>query len=49
MAVQDATDHHELEPMVEAVEKNLEQLPCEASADAGYSSYDNLGYAPACR
>ena len=47
--VQDATDHAQLEPMVEAVEKNLEQLPCEASADAGYSSYDNLGYAPACR
>jgi len=42
--VQDATDHGELEPMVEAVEKNLGELPAEASADAGYSSYDNLEY-----
>jgi transposase len=42
--VQDATDHGELEPMVEAVEKNLGELPVEASADAGYSSYNNLEY-----
>jgi transposase len=42
--VQEATDHHELEPLVEAIEKNLGELPQEASADAGYSSYDNLEY-----
>lgn len=42
---QDATDHAQLEPMVKAVEKNLGELPREASADAGYSSYDNLEYA----
>jgi transposase len=42
--VQDATDHAQLEPMVKAVEKNLVELPREASADAGYSSYDNLEY-----
>ena len=33
--VQDATDHAQLEPMVQAVEKNLGELPREASADAG--------------
>jgi len=43
--VQEATDHAQLEPMVEAVEKNLGELPKEASADAGYSSYNNLEYA----
>jgi len=43
--VQDATDHAQLEPMVEMVEKNLGDLPQEGSADAGYSSYDNLEYA----
>ena len=43
--VPDATDHAQLEPMVEAVEKNLGELPDQASADAGYSSYDNLEYA----
>jgi len=43
--VQDVTDHAQLEPMVEMVEKNLGDLPQEGSADAGYSSYDNLEYA----
>ena len=42
---QDATDYAELEPMVEQVERNLGSLPGEGSADAGYSSYDNLEYA----
>lgn len=42
--VQNATDHGELEPVVEPVEKNLGKLPAEVSGDAGYSSYDNLEY-----
>jgi transposase len=42
---QDTTDHHELIRMVEVVEQNLGALPKEASADAGYSSYENLEYA----
>jgi len=42
---QNTTDHHEFRPMVEQVEQNLESLPKETSADAGYSSYDNLEYA----
>jgi len=42
---QNATDHAEFEPMVEQVERNLGSLPREGSADAGYSSYDNLEYA----
>jgi transposase len=42
---QNATDHAEFEPMVEQVERNLGSLPEEGSADAGYSSYDNLEYA----
>ena len=41
---QETTDHHELIKMVEAVEQNLGALPKEASADAGYSSYENLEY-----
>jgi len=41
---QETTDHHELKRMVEAVEENLGSLPREASADAGYSSYENLEY-----
>jgi len=41
---QETTDHHELIKMVEAVEQNLGTLPQEASADAGYSSYENLEY-----
>jgi len=41
---QDTTDHHQLTRMVEAVEQNLGTLPQEASADAGYSSYENLEY-----
>jgi transposase len=44
---QDATDHAEFKPMVEQVEQNLGNLPKESSADAGYSSYDNLEYAEA--
>jgi transposase len=43
--VPEATDHAQLEPMVSAVEQNLGQLPDQGSADAGYSSYDNLEYA----
>ncbi len=39
---QDATDHYQLEPMIEQVEQNLGALPEQISADAGYSSYDNL-------
>jgi transposase len=39
---QDATDHYQLEPMLEQVEQNLGVLPEQISADAGYSSYDNL-------
>jgi len=42
---QETTDHHELKRMVEVVGKNLGSLPKEASADAGYSSYENLEYA----
>lgn len=42
---QETTDHHELIGIVEAVEQNLGSLPQEASADAGYSSYENLEYA----
>lgn len=42
---QDTTDHHEFRPMVEQVEQNLGSLPKETSADAGYSSYENLEYA----
>jgi len=41
---QEATDHYQLEPMVEQAEENLGQLPEQISADAGYSSYDNLEY-----
>jgi transposase len=41
---QETTDHHELKRMVEVVEQNLGSLPKEASADAGYSSYENLEY-----
>ena len=40
----DATDHYQLKPMVEETERNLGQLPEQTSADAGYSSYDNLEY-----
>lgn len=39
---QNATDHAEFKPLVEQVEQNLGVLPQEGSADAGYSSYDNL-------
>ena len=42
---QETTDHHQPGRMVEAVEQNLGSLPKEASADAGYSSYENLEYA----
>jgi transposase len=42
---QETTDHHQLKRMVEVVEQNLGSLPKEASADAGYSSYENLEYA----
>jgi len=42
---QNATDHAEFEPMVEQVERNLGALPDKGTADAGYSSYDNLEYA----
>jgi len=43
---QNTTDHaSELRPLVEQVERNLGALPKEGSADAGYSSYDNLEYA----
>jgi transposase len=41
---QETTDHHELRRMVEVVEQSLSTLPQEASADAGYSSYENLEY-----
>lgn len=44
---QNATDHAEFKPMVEQVERNLGALPDRGSADAGYSSYDNLEYAEA--
>jgi hypothetical protein len=40
-----ATDHAEFKFLVEQVEQNLGALPKESSADAGYSSYDNLEYA----
>ncbi len=42
---QNATDHTEFEPMVEQMERNLGALPDKGTADAGYSSYDNLEYA----
>ena len=42
---QSATDHAEFKPMVEQVERNLGALPDKGTADAGYSSYDNLEYA----
>ena len=42
---QNATDHAELRPLMEQVERNLGALPQEGSADAGYSSYDNLEFA----
>jgi transposase len=42
---QETTDHHQLRRMVEVVEQNLGSLPKEASADAGYCSYENLEYA----
>jgi len=42
---QNATDHAEFKPMVEQVEQNLGALPDKGTADAGYSSYDNLEYA----
>ena len=42
---QNTTDHHEFRRMVEQVEQNLGTLPKEASADAGYSSYENMEYA----
>jgi len=42
---QNTTDHHEFKQMVEQVERTLGALPREASADAGYSSYENLEYA----
>ena len=41
---QEATDHHQLKPMLEQTEENFGELPDEVSADAGYSSYDNLEY-----
>jgi transposase len=41
---QETTDHHELRWMVEVVEQSLGALPKETSADAGYSSYENLEY-----
>ena len=41
---QDATDHYQLEPMVEQAEQNLGESLEQISADAGYSSYDNLEY-----
>jgi len=41
---QEATDHYQLEPMIAQVEQNLGGLPEQISADAGYSSYDNLEY-----
>jgi transposase len=42
---QNATDHAEFAPMVEQVERNLGALPDKGTADAGFSSYDNLEYA----
>jgi transposase len=42
---QNATDHAEFKPLVEQVERNLGAPPKEGSADAGYSSYDNLEFA----
>jgi transposase len=38
------SDVHQLKPMVEQSERNTGQEPKEVSADAGYSSYDNLEY-----
>ncbi len=42
---QNATDHTEFKPMMEQVERNLGALPDKGTADASYSSYDNLEYA----
>ena len=42
--IQEATDHHQLKPMLEQTEENFGKLPDEVSADAGYSSYDNFEY-----
>lgn len=44
---QQATDYAEFQPLVEQVAENVGELPdeTEISADAGYSSYDNLEYA----
>ena len=41
---QETTDHHQLRRMLEEVEQNLGSLPKEASADAGYCSYENPEY-----
>jgi DDE family transposase len=38
------SDVHQLKPMIEQTEDNTGQMPKEVSADAGYSSYDNLQY-----
>ncbi len=38
------SDVHQLKPMIEQTEDNTGQVPREVSADAGYSSYDNLEY-----
>ncbi len=38
------SDVHQLKPMIEQTEDNTGQVPKEVSADAGYSSYDNLEY-----
>jgi len=37
-----ATDRNELIPMLEEIEKNLDKVPKQLSADAGYSSEKNL-------
>jgi hypothetical protein len=42
---QNATDHADFKPMMEQVERNFGALPDRGTADAGYSSYDNLEYA----
>lgn len=42
---QKAIDHSEFKPLVEQIEQNLSLLPREVSADAGYSSYENLEFA----
>jgi len=36
------SDQEQLEPLLERIEENLGQLPCEVSADAGYCSESNL-------